>query len=328
VKVETILSDLKTPCGVAVRPDVGVGAYEVFVAERGAGRVVLAEVGKSGNAIEVVTGFPVVAGSNEASPCAPGVQSLYFLDRSRLVAAGSDEDGRPLMRLYDLAESGNALKADAFKQDLELANEGDKGEQSGSRLCLHDLARTKPNDRVADILVMAASTDRGAAGLWKVPVRANTLGEPTEFRPANPKNKIGAVGGVAVGDDGYIATASGSGSQNEATSRLHYVNPIDGRHVLEMDIKLPRIVALAYHPTSHNLYAAGLGGSDGAGGIFRVDDATEPGAPAATAVKVADVSRPTAMAFGPDGALFVTTLGDDSNLKPGAGELLRLTGEL
>jgi hypothetical protein len=63
-------------------------------------------------------------------------------------------------------------------------------------------------------------------------------------------------------------------------------------------------------------------------GIFRLEDASQPGQPAARAVKVADVPRPTAMAFAPDGALYVTA---DGNLLPRGsrnGSLVKLVGGL
>jgi hypothetical protein len=275
--------------------------------------------------VEVIFGFPTNAASNGAAPCAPGVQSLFFLDHLRLVAAGGDEKNKPLLRLYDLTDTDVTLKADEFKQDLELPVSGDKPDLTW---CLHDFARTQPNDRVADMLVFSASTDRGSAGLWKAPVRANTLGEAAALKVAKDDASIGAAGGVAVGSDGYIVTARRSEPQSAASSRLQYMNPIDGRLVLSMEVKLPRIVGLAYHPTSRNLYAASLGVSGGEGGVFRIDDATEPAKPAATAVKIAGASRPTALSFGPDGSLFVTTFGDGNNDKSASGKLLRFTGEL
>jgi hypothetical protein len=62
------------------------------------------------------------------------------------------------------------------------------------------------------------------------------------------------------------------------------------------------------------------------GGIFRIDDAGEPGNAKCTAVKIAAVERPSAMAFGPDGILYITTFGESE--KPRGGKLLKITGEL
>ena len=86
-----------------------------------------------------------------------------------------------------------------------------------------------------------------------------------------------------------------------------------------MATNLKQLVGLAYSPTSGSLYAA-----DFAGGIHRIDDASEPGRPACRTVKVADVSKPTALAFAPDGALYVVTFGsadDDGTLEVVTGNL-------
>jgi hypothetical protein len=179
------------------------------------------------------------------------------------------------------------------------------------------------------MLVIAVSTSRGADELLKVPVRANTLGDAVAFKfDSNQKAMASTAGGVAISNEGYIVTANYSELKSASTSSLQFVSPIDGRVVLATEVKLPRVVALAYHPTSGNLYAASLDGSSNPGGIYRIDDATEPGKPAAVAVKVADAARPTALSFGTDGTLYVTTLGSDAGGKFESGKLLKLIGEL
>lgn len=327
VKVETLQTGLKAPTGVAVRPIAANGAVEVFVADRGAGRVVQADGSNPNASVEpVIVDFPVANASAGGTPCAPGVQSIFFLDPARLVAAGGDERAKPLLRLYDLTDADGVLKADEFKQDFDFAVEG--GKSDSPPLCFHDLARTKSNDRVADMLVMAASTERGPSEMWKVPVRANTLGEVSAFKMRKQDINLSTAGGIAVGNGGFIVIANRAEPNTNRSSNLKYINPIDGHAMLAIEVKLPRIVALAYHPVSHNLYAASLASSDWPGGIYRIDDATEPGKPAASATKIADTARPMALAFGPDGALYVTTLGGEGSGKNDGGALLKITGEL
>ena len=81
---------------------------------------------------------------------------------------------------------------------------------------------------------------------------------------------------------------------------------------------------MAYSPITGALYAADFGGSRGGGGIYRLEDASELGKPACRMVKVADMSKPTALAFAPDGALYVTTFGTSDN----DGSIEALTGDL
>ena len=80
-------------------------------------------------------------------------------------------------------------------------------------------------------------------------------------------------------------------------------------------------------PKSGNLYVANLPSDDiGRAGVYRMDDAGEPGAPACVAVKIAEVERPTALAFGADGTLYVTSLRDSTSNDSDDGSLLKLIG--
>jgi hypothetical protein len=75
------------------------------------------------------------------------------------------------------------------------------------------------------------------------------------------------------------------------------------------------------------LYAANAPTTDDAkAGIYRIDGATNGGAPACKAVKVADARNPTALTFAADGALYVATSSSPKDSK--GGTLLKLTGGL
>jgi DNA-binding beta-propeller fold protein YncE len=88
---------------------------------------------------------------------------------------------------------------------------------------------------------------------------------------------------------------------------------------MQVPTDLRRIVALAYSPKSGNLYVANSPTTDdNHSGIYRIDRLNKADASACTAVRIADVRSPTALAFAPDGALYVTTTGD----------LQKITGDL
>lgn len=92
VAVEKVLTGLKNPHGVAVRPDGSGESYEVFVAESGAGRVFKILSSKPEKRVDVVSGFSTKPASDDSLTTA-GAHSLHFLDHMRLVIAGGDEDG-------------------------------------------------------------------------------------------------------------------------------------------------------------------------------------------------------------------------------------------
>ena len=70
---------------MAIRPEGGQ-ATEIFVADRGAGRIFEC-ASRPDSAEDMVTGFPTSQSSSDKSSVV-GMQSLYFLDHMRLAAAG------------------------------------------------------------------------------------------------------------------------------------------------------------------------------------------------------------------------------------------------
>ena len=315
IAVKKVLTGLKNAHDVAVRPEGSGEAYEVFIAESGAGRVVKIRSEKPEKRIDVVSGFSTKP-ANADSFTSAGVHSLRFLDHMRLIVAGGDEDGVPFVRLYELPEPESPLTADQHKQEAHVPESGK--EPTFDAHVFRNIARTQPNERVGDFLLVAAPTDGDSSGLVYVPVRSGTLGDAV---PAQLKNADGKfqIGGITVGNSGYVVVATNAVGDSSQPSRLAFFSPLDRRVVMQVPTDLRRIVALAYNPKSGNLFVANSPtNDDGRSGIYRIDRLNQPGASACTAVKIADVRSPTALAFAPDGALYVTTTGD----------LQKLTGDL
>jgi DNA-binding beta-propeller fold protein YncE len=89
------------------------------------------------------------------------------------------------------------------------------------------------------------------------------------------------------------------------------------------------ITDLAYSPVTEFLYAVDFASmAEDRGGIYRIDAAIVDGRQACQVLPVATVFRPTALAFAPDGAMYVTALGDTDAAQENRGILLKITGEL
>ena len=109
-------------------------------------------------------------------------------------------------------------------------------------------------------------------------------------------------------------------------STLAFYVPASANLALSLDTGLNDIFALAYSP-SGQLYAVDFSREDEAsGGVYRLDDAIINGQQACQAVKIASVVRPTALAFSPDGTLYVTSFGASDGENQGV--LLKITGNL
>ena len=325
VDVKKIVADLKNPRGIAVRPDGAADAFEIFVAESGAGRIIKLSGNKLDARTDVVAGFAIASAANDDLN-APGVQSLQFLDHSRLVAIGGNDDGKPFARLYELPDADAPLSADQAKSEIEMAT-GDKDRPIDAPM-FRSIARTQANNRVGDNLIIAASGGRQPRGLLYIPVRGGSLGEATPVHLKGADAEIEA-GGIAVGPNGYAVVASNILQDSHGTSRLQFFHPVERRIAMQVSTRLQRIVALAYSPKSGNLYAANYPRSnESGGGIYRIDKSNNLGTTAVKAVAIAEVPRPTALVFAPDGTLYVASAGPAKDERSTAGALYKLTGDL
>jgi hypothetical protein len=317
--VETLLTGLSNPRGVAVRPSESAARYEIFFADTGAGRVVRLWNDEPKSSVDVITGFARLAPSERSH--ASGPVALLFLNRRHLVVGVGDEAGAQL-QLFDLTDETASVPADKAKQSVAISS----GDNSPDRI--FTIARTRANEAVRDALMLICSDSDAKGNLWTTQVRGDTLGRPEPFPSAEQQIQFTSSASVAVGESGYVAIASGKCSNEKGGSRLSFYNPINGSRVMELTTPLCEIVCLAYNPRTGDLYAADTGGTDSnKGGVFRLDAASEPDSKNCAAVKITDIDRPSSLAFGPDGALYVTAH-DESNDAASHGILLRITGDM
>lgn len=315
--VDKLLTGLKNPTAVAVRPPIGSEPPEVFIAENGAGRVVKLSGADAKKGVDVIAGFPLPEKSSD-SLRATGIQSLQFLDHSRLVVAGGNDDDKPFVRLYEVPDTNSPITAEHAKQDIDLPQ--------GEANTFFGIARTQPNDRVGDNLLLAAWRGDQAAGLAYVPVRAGTLGETMQVRSRSAKQDVDA-GPIAIASSGYVVVANRATTAADSPGYLAFFSPLERRAVFKVGISFRNIAALAYSPKSGNLYAANFQASDGTpAGIYRIDASNDKDSGSCTPVKIADIARPTALSFATDGTLYVVALGDAENQN--AGLLMKITGDL
>jgi hypothetical protein len=339
VAAKTVVAGLHRPCGIAARLGRTAVRYEMYIAESGAGRVVRWSNMSPNGFEDAITGFPTAGTRQPVLPRAPGTdqlprvpgrgsaanpyeqtgpQGLLFVDPDLLVVAvaASSDRGQGLLRVFELPEEGETLTAD---EAIDRPSGPAPLDPSAGQIACYSLTRSRANEFVPDMIVAAIRGAGRQGGLYKSRVQAGVVGRQRPFWADNRSGRVSPPMAVATSNSGRIVTVHLGPPDGGARCRLTFLNPIDGSVELEMPLDLAEVVALAYSPTSGRLYAA-----DFVGGVHRIDDASEPGRPACRVVKIADIARPTALAFAPDGALYVTTFGDiDDN-----GTLVVLTGNL
>lgn len=285
VPVEVVLKGLHKPSGVAIRPGGSAARYEVFVAESGAGQVAKWSSVEPDKQVPVVNGFEAAKASELEK--VTGVVALGFLDPGLLVVGATSDAKGDLVRTFELTDSAEPVDANA------AAAEDSNASKFPGATCA-SITRSRANGFVPDMLVLAVRESDGTGRLLKARVQAGILGSPRTFGKGEVKSTPRAV----------VTSAAGRIVVGDASGRLSFYNPIDGAVELAMDTELKNLAALAVSPATGSLYAA-----DFDGGIHRIDDISKPGLPACRTVNVAEVARPTSIAFAPDGSLYLTTFG-------------------
>lgn len=313
-KVETVVDNLNNPCGVAIQPDTG----HVFVADSGAGRIVRIVGGK---AQDVIVGFSKdVYGKGPMYDIGP--LGLVFLNRDTLVVGGGDlPDGEELLRAFKVPAAGQpAIQADAAIAKFNLPAEGElKAEGNFYGLASNGAAVfvSSNGDDTKGWVAKAEIKDGNIVSL----VRSIATKEATEVDAPvgitfSPKGDlvVGQMGEINVPKDGLLT----------------YYNASTGKMIMNLPTGLYDITALAYSPgNAPQLYATDFAWMKAdEGGLFKLVSTTTPeGKQAVKAEKVVSLDKPTAMAFGRDGALYVTVVGtaaEGDQKKP--GKLLKVTG--
>jgi DNA-binding beta-propeller fold protein YncE len=110
-------------------------------------------------------------------------------------------------------------------------------------------------------------------------------------------------------------------------SLLTFYNPKTGKMIMNLPTGLFDISGLAYSP-KRQLYATDFAWMDTTeGGLFQIVAQREGDKQGVKAEKIAALDKPTALAFGADGALYITVIGTAEGGKKG-GKLLKVAAGL
>lgn len=268
------------------------------------------------------------------------VEVPTVLDRPVALAAMATTQGGERLVVVDLGElrlvrltlrGGTVVESRDLATDVPLLPTGVA--TLGERLLLvgpdgaasFDAAASEPSfttlssARLSGVPAVGPNTHYaiGEAGLLRGRVDSGRLGS---YRLVDGDALSPAA--VAFAPEGYLVTLSPSDAAQRGASgwRLRFLDPKKPHPPLS-DLPLEGLsepLAIAYSPTAtpsaRRLYVLDGGGAgDEGAGVFRVDaHTTDDGLPSAIAKRVATIEKPTAMAFTPSGALFVTARRSDN----------------
>lgn len=311
-KVEDVVGGLSNPCGVAVQPGTGV----VFVSDSATGRVCRVVEGKLE---DVIAGSPKdVYGKGPFYDIGP--LGLLFLDQNTLVVGdGGLKDGAEFLRIFTVPEAGKPAldyEKDATKLGPLEPMEGVVGEGN-----LYAIAATKT------ALYVTCNGDDTKGWIAKADIDGSKYGKLERYIATKEQVEVDAPVGITISSRGELVVGQ-MGEVNKANdSLLTFYSAKTGQKILNLETGLHDIASLAYSPKTGLLYAADFAWiKPEEGGLFRLDADNKSDAQGVKAVKIASLDKPTALAFAPDGTLYVTVVGpkgQDENA-PKEGKLVKV----
>ena len=302
-----VLKGLDNPCGIAVQPETGL----IFVSDSAAGKVVKFDPKKPLTSTDVITDFPL-SSYGKGPEYVIGPLGLAFLDKNTLVVGGGGlDDGAELLRVYDVS-GDKPIKAKDMKKKIGPLTAGDvsiKGEGNFYAVA------------IAGNTVYVASNGDDTKG-WVLRADLGADSPKLEgFIATKEATGLDAPVGIAIASNGLIVVGQMGEISVPGDSLLTYYSPKDKTLRAKFKTGLHDIAGLAYGKTNL-LYAVDFAWIDTKqGGLFRLDSDLKGGV---STKKIAGLDKPTALAIGADGAIYVTVFGSvkkdakkDSKEKPG-----------
>jgi len=296
VAVETVVEGLNNPSGVAVQPETGV----VFVADSGALRIVRIVDGK---AEPVITDFPKDAyGKGPIYDIGP--LGLVFLDKDTLVVGGGGKpDGEEMIRIYKVPAAGeDAITADKTEGDAMMLEATDDVVGEGNFYALAKGTKgvyvTCNGDDEKGWVSLATLED----GKLKSFERKIATKEAT---------KVDAPVAITMSPEGNLAVGQ-MGEINVAGDSLLTFYDEEGKMLENFATGIHDVTGLAYGPKHGRLFATDFNWLDtDNGGLYKLvaikDDYSK-----CKANEIVKLRKPTALAFHPEGDLYITLAGDTS----------------
>ena len=309
---QIVISGLTNPTGVAVQPT----SNQVYIADSGAGRIVrLNDVPGQYKVEPVITGFPQEGyGKNPTYKIGP--LGLAFVNKYTLaVGGGGLPAGEDTVGIYRISQVGAIDAADILQQLGPLPEGGDAKVAVGNYFGL-----------VATPTALYVTCDSADRRGWiaKADVAGGNLEKLTPFvKPDDTLNLEGPTS-IAIGRRGEMIVSQMGEPNVPADSHLTFYELQTGKAYLDVAAKLNDVTSIAVSPQTGRIYALDFSWiAPNEGGLYRLDLTKDGEEWICKPALLMPLDRPSAMAFSPEGELFITTFGSHSQEHKG-GLLVRI----
>ena len=317
--VEDVVINLYNPCGVAVQPKTG----HVYISDSGNLRLLRftpAKEKQPAAIAEAVVGFPKdVYGKGPKYEIGP-LGLLFVTDNLLAVGGGGKPDGQEVLWFFDVSQIKdkpiNTKAAKFVAGPIPKSDKTNRGEGNFYALAFDGKA-----------VYVTTNGDDTKGWVARCPIKDGTPGKLEPYIATKPQVEVDAPVGITMSPQGKLVVGQAGEINVPEDSLLTFYNPADGKLELKLETPLYDIVALAYHPKSGTLYALDFAWmAPDKAGLYRLD-VTAGDKPSLKVTKVLALDKPTAMAFTPEGVLYVTLIGtakEGDKYKP--GKLIRIKG--
>ncbi len=318
-QVQDIVINLYNPCGVAVQPKTG----HVYIADSGNLRLLRFTPGKGEQApsiAEAVVGFPKdVYGKGPKYDIGP-LGLLFVSDNLLAVGGGGNPDGKEVLWFFDVSQiKDKPIQTDAAKYTAGPIPPGEKTNRGEGNFYALTLA--------AGAVYVTTNGDDTKGWVARCPIKDGTPGKLEPAIATKPQVEVDAPVGITTSPKGKLVVGQAGEINVPEDSLLTFYDPASGKLELKLETPLYDIVALAYHPKSGTLYALDFAWmAPDKAGLYRLDVTTGE-KPSLKVTKVLQLDKPTAMAFTPEGELYITLIGTaKEGDKYTPGKLIRVSG--
>ena len=311
VEVKTVVERLNNPCGIAIQPETG----HVFVSDSGALRVVRIVDGK---AEPVITGFP--KDNYGKGPIYDiGPLGLVFIDKNTLVVGGGGKpDGEEMLRVYKIPAAG-AAPIDATQMHGDPKTLPANGEVVGEGN-FYGLAKGSQG------IFVTCNGDDGKGWISLAKINEGKVSNFERKIATKKATKVDAPVAITISPEGFLAVGQMGEITLAGDSLLTFYDE-DGKKLENFKTDLFDITGLAYGPKRGRLFATDFRWLDTEqGGLYKIiaiKDNYEKCKPQ----KIVSLKKPTALAFHPNGDLYITLAGNpvEGTGKPN-GKLVMIKG--
>ena len=313
VKVETIAEGLSSPLGLAVEPDSGA----IAIADTGAGRIV-GVVDKK--LVELVTGFEFDAQASPDLRMAAGPMGICFLDSETIVVGGGGKPvGMDLIRVYKIPKSGEPPidASESAGQAFSLPTaDGVPGE--GNFACLVSSSR-------GIFASCQGDHSKGWLALATQDPATRSISGFTRAIATHELSEVASPWSVTLSPDGYLAVSQTGEVSKSADSVLAFYNE-EGKWLGKYETGIHDMTGLVYGPKHGRLFATGYNWSEpeAKGGLYKLIGTGKNRTDGCRAELIVELEKPTALAFAPNGDLYILLKGPTS--KPASGKLVKIAG--